>query len=605
MMTTKKRRRLRGHLLVVAALGMLLTACRPPGAGELRRAEREIQSGQFTDAIVDLKDATRILADAPLATQAKAWNLLGLACQDGGQLDAASKAYSQAIKLDRNNATVMYNLGCLRCQQTNYLAAIDYLTTYLTFRPKDVQGYLRMGAALFQYALERPGLERSRLLEAARHEFEAAEKIRVTPEAANALGVLRLQGRSPGAEAVHVAATNFVLALNRDTNFAPAMLNLAIVSQEYLNNPKQALRLYGEYLAENPAPPNAKQVAKVAHDLDVSQRIIITPQPARAPEPAPVPKPLPRPEPPVVKTNAAPSTPIAVTPRPPPEESPPKPQPAIAPPPIQVVTSTPPAQPVVPPPQVQPQPPPESPPPRVSAPPAAAPSPVEAPPVANPSNVVPAPVVTDTNAEPRKSLTQRLNPLRWFSPKPATRPPAIIAPEPPLVPPGSRYAYPPRITPIPGNRVRARDLAADALRARQAGDLAESIHDYNDAIAADPTYYDACYGLAVTALEARDYATALEQLDRAVALREDSAEARYTFAWTLQKRGYTEDAAHELGRLLDQHPENVNGHLLLGKLYAEKLKQPRLAREQYTQVLQLDPANAQSANIRAWLERNP
>jgi hypothetical protein len=45
--------------------------------------------------------------------------------------------------------------------------------------------------------------------------------------------------------------------------------------------------------------------------------------------------------------------------------------------------------------------------------------------------------------------------------------------------------------------------------------------------------------------------------------------------------------------------------LLLGSLYAEKLVEPKLAREQFTQTLELDPTNAQAESIRAWLKLNP
>jgi S1-C subfamily serine protease/TPR repeat protein len=178
-----------------------------------------------------------------------------------------------------------------------------------------------------------------------------------------------------------------------------------------------------------------------------------------------------------------------------------------------------------------------------------------------------------------------------------------VAADPPPVAPGTRYEYPFTVTSIPGDRTKAKQLLAEAVRARQAGDFTQSIRAYQDAIAADPTFYDASYGLGLAALNARDYATALEALHRALALQEDSAEARYAFAWTLQKRGYNEDAVHELGKLVTQHPNEARAHLLLGNLYAEKLGQPKLAREQFTLALELDPANAQAANIRAWLQQ--
>lgn len=197
--------------------------------------------------------------------------------------------------------------------------------------------------------------------------------------------------------------------------------------------------------------------------------------------------------------------------------------------------------------------------------------------------------------------------MHWFSgkPRPSGEVSTASEEEPPQVPPGARFEYPPPVTPIPGDRAQAKRLEAEAVRARQTGDLTQSIRAYKDARAADPTFYDASLGLGLAAIEARDYATALEALDRALALKEDSAEARYAFAWTLARRGYTEDAVHELGKLLSQHPDDVRGHLLLGNLYAGKLGQQKLAREQYTQALELDPNNSQAANVRAWLQRNP
>jgi tetratricopeptide (TPR) repeat protein len=724
------------QFVVVAAVGTLLTACGPPGARELQEGEQDIKQGQFAEAIVVLRDATRILSEAPLTEQAKAWNLLGLACQDSGQLDTASKAYLQALKLDRNNAATDYNLGCLRSQQADYPAATNYLTTYITLRPKDVQGYLRRGTAYFHYALDPSSRDQRRLLEKARLDFETSDKIEATAEAFNDLGVLRLQSRAPGGEAIRAAETYFEFALKRDPNFAPALLNLATIqSQQYLNNPRKALQLYQAYLAISPPPPHVEEVTKLAHDLDLNMRIIITP--TTAPTRVPSPKPAQRSASPPARVNVAPTNPVAAMPRPPPAQAPPiqavNPTPAPAPtpavpipqvlrptlPPAKVNVAptntviattpktpsaeTPPAKAVVPtsapaptqvaaaPPAPRPTPPPakvsvaptnaviatpktppaEAPPaqavvptpapaptqvaatppgPRLTPPPAkvnVAPTntvvvatpktpPAEVPPaqadnpkpvlVSSPvtttvqtplesstspktSNAVPEPVVTDTNATPRKTIIQRLNPLRLFSGKTRTREESAasstaIAPEPPPVPPGSRFEYPPPVTFIPGNRAQAKRLVAEAVRARQSEDWTECIRAYKEAVAADPTFYEACRGLGLAAIDVRDYAVALKELHHALALQEDSAEARYTFAWALQRRGYTEDAVHELGKLLEQHPNDVRSHLMLGSLYAEKLKQPKLAREQYTQALELDPNNAQAANVRAWLRGN-
>jgi tetratricopeptide (TPR) repeat protein len=159
------------------------------------------------------------------------------------------------------------------------------------------------------------------------------------------------------------------------------------------------------------------------------------------------------------------------------------------------------------------------------------------------------------------------------------------------------------VTLIPGDRARSKSLVAEAIRARQARHFAESIRDFQDAIETDPTFFDASLQFGLNSIQDRDYATALESLHRALTLQGDSTEARYAFAWTLQKRGYFEDAVRELDKLIGQHPEDVRAHLLLGNLYADKLREPKLAREHYMQALTLDPTNAQATNIRAWLQQ--
>jgi tetratricopeptide (TPR) repeat protein len=608
MMTTKKLHRSPYHLVVVAAVATFLTACGPPGARQLKRGERDIQAGNSGDAILELEDAVRILGNAPHPVQAKAWNLLGIACQDAGRPDDAAKAYMMALKLDPNNPAMDYNLGCLQIQRTNFPGAINYLTSYSTLRPADVQGYLRLGTARFHSALEqRNAAERNRLLELARRDFQNADKVELSAESANSVGMIELQHRPASIESIRAAAKEFTVALQRDSHYGPALLNLAILSQQYLNQPAQALKLYRQYLTLNPPPPHATEVEKLAQDLDMKQRIIITPgaAPSRAPTTSQAPPPG--------KMAIVPSTPAPVTQKPPPADSrsgqaaapipaPARfsaaPQPAQVPPPAQVPASgeaaPPPA--TVPPAGTVPE---QA---HVSTSNSAAHPANETPSSANASESAPEPVVPDTASPHRKTITQRLNPLNWFSSKSKN---SGTAAEPPPLPAGSRFEYPPAVTPIPGDRARAKRLVAEAIQAKQAGDGTESIRIYKEAETADPTFYDASYGLGLAELNARDYPTALEALHRALELQEDSAEARYAFAWALQRRGYTEDAVHELSKLVEQHPNEARGHLLLGNLYAEKLHQPKLAREQFLLTLELDPNNAQAETIRDWLKKNP
>jgi len=216
-------------------------------------------------------------------------------------------------------------------------------------------------------------------------------------------------------------------------------------------------------------------------------------------------------------------------------------------------------------------------------------------------------VVPPQSVPAQTTLAHKINPLHWFTGASGTAEPGAggtAEAEMPVAPKGARYKYPLPVTPIPGDREQARRWTEEGARARQQGSLSQALRDYREAVQTDPTYYEANEALGLAALDGRDYETALESLNRALALRGDSAEARYAFAWTLQKRGYYEDAAKELEKLLAAHPEEVRGHLLLGNLYAEKFRQPKLARAQYAKALELDPQNAQAAAIRAWLGEN-
>ena len=110
---------------------------------------------------------------------------------------------------------------------------------------------------------------------------------------------------------------------------------------------------------------------------------------------------------------------------------------------------------------------------------------------------------------------------------------------------------------------------------------------------------------AVTSCFAQDYPAALDALHQAVLIQEDSADARYAFAWAADKKHYYQDAASELETMLSQHPKEVRGHLLLGNIYARELDRPKQARQHYMAVLGLDPNNSQAPALRSWLHDNP
>lgn len=152
----------------------------------------------------------------------------------------------------------------------------------------------------------------------------------------------------------------------------------------------------------------------------------------------------------------------------------------------------------------------------------------------------------------------------------------------------------------------AQQLTSQGHLAEHQGNRAEAVRDYQEAVKADPTYFEAGLALGLAAVDAKDYPGALDALGQALTVDANSADARYAFAWVLGKRGYYQDAANELGKLLSVHPQEVRAHLLLGNFYADNLDQQKLAREQYLKALELiDPQSAQAAVLRAWLDQHP
>jgi tetratricopeptide (TPR) repeat protein len=578
MLTIKKRSFALRVLAVISAAA--LTGCGPPGPRDLRKGERLIQSGEFAAALPVLDEGVQLLRDAPGNVQATAWNLVGLAQHGSGHPEEAARAYLEALKLDRNLWAADYNLGCLRLEQTNFLEAIDYLTTYTTSCPKDINGFLLLGRARLKLAMDRAGSEKARQmqLESARWDFDSAEKIRGTAEACNDLGLIDLmQRRTPGSDPLKASIASFRLALQDEPHYPPALLNLAIVLQRYANDPHEALQTYREYLDLKPAMPDAGEVEKVARQLDTELRISITP---------------PKAEHPVAPTNSSVSRqpPVVVE----------NPLPKPAPPPI--VKAAPKEKPVV---LAQVSPPPANPSPQTPVETSTAPVIQTNPPesAVNPStNAATTTPEVAPPEEKRSTLVQKLNPLNWFGKSKKTDASETATGEAAVV---ERYSYPLYVTPIPGDRKLAEKLTGEGRQAEHQSNRTEAMWDYQEAIKADPTYFEAGLALGLAEIDAKDYPAALSALGQALTLRATSADARYAFAWVLGRQGYYQDAADELDKLLSAHPQELRGHLLLGNYYADNLAQPKLAREHYLRALELiDPQSAQAGVIRTWLEQH-
>jgi len=574
----------------LALLLALLAGCMPPGPRALRDGKRLMEEGKYPQAIEELKAATRLLG----GTNALAWNYLGLAYHHAGELGDAERAYQRALALNHDLSEARFNLGCVWLAQNKLEAAKAEFTACTLRRPNGVEGFLKLGSVEL------------RLREPSAAEKTFSDALRLSPhdpEAWNGLGLARLP-RGRAAE----AAQCFEAALKQQPDYRPALLNLAIVSQEYLKDRQLALTTYRQYLALKPPPPNAEALAATVRQLEQE---LAPPKPvvtnvtrvASAPRPEPAaatPKPAP----------VHPARPVAT--------NVPKAAPAPAPAPASAPTSSPEvvqvaAEPALKPAQDTPTPPETTP---ASA----------AEPGATTSS---APASAAGPKTAKRGFFQRINPMNLFrsGERPAERPKTLDltagssagAASPPTASaddtatspapasaggPGARYAYRSPAQPVAGNRADAERLFAQGVQAYQDHRLAEAMQSYRLAIRADPTLFEAHYNLGLAAAQAGDLPAALAAYEDALAARPTSLDARYNFALVLEQANHPVDAARQLEQVLAVYPNYARAHLALGNLYVQ-FGQPAKARQHYLRVLEADPHNPQAGAIRYWLAAHP
>jgi Tfp pilus assembly protein PilF len=210
----------------------------------------------------------------------------------------------------------------------------------------------------------------------------------------------------------------------------------------------------------------------------------------------------------------------------------------------------------------------------------------------------------------RRGLLSRLNPFGGKPKNSTTAPPseqtalASARPGASRAEPG-RYAYLSPQAPTAGDRTESEKIFKRGLKAQKSGNRPQAIAEYQAAVKTDPANYDAYYNLGLAALDEGEVSLSLWAYEIALALKPGAEDARNNFALALKVGGYWRDAAEQLQKLLDENPSEVRAHLSLANLYAQQLEQPRLAREHYQRVLELNPRHPEGARIRYWLTSNP
>lgn len=544
---------------------LILAGCSDPGSRALLKGEKLMQQGRYAQAAAQLETATRLLPRS-----AQAWNHFGLALHYQRQFPQAQQAYRQALAIDHNLASARFNLGLLFFEHNDFMAASDQLTSYTLLHPRSLEGWLKLGSAQLQ----------TRRYDAAERSFRAALEINPgSCEALNGLGNVQFYRRR-----TQDALNYFNRALTINSNYAPAVLNAAIVAHQSLNNRQQALQGYRNYLAINQNPPNGDAVAAAASQLERE----LAPPPAVVAVKTNPPPPAPRPAPPPAATSASPilvQRPAAV--------------PTVASKPVSTQLAALPNR-------------------NTQAPPRTAPTQPEIEVTRLPDDLVIRPVQdigphkapsnlleqAGTGATPvppadggqradKRGLLARLNPFNGAE-KVTARGGGF---------PRYTYLSPPK--PTAGNRKEAEKHFAAAVTAQRGGQLKTAVAGYKKAVEADPAYFEAHYNRGLAAYQLGNWQESLRSYEYALALRPDSLDARYNFALALKAANHADESAQQLNQILRSHPDESRAHFTLGSLYAYKYNRPDLARQHFTKVLQSDPQYAQASEIRFWLARNP
>jgi len=171
--------------LSALAVALLLSGCTPAGTRALWNGKKSMDRGDLAEALTQFKTATTLLA-----TNATAWNYLGVALQRAGRADEAATAYQTALRLDRGLIEAHFNLGGLALEQNQPETARSELTAYTLRRPNDPDGWLKLGFAQLKAGGNILSAERS---------FSAVLSLKAgEAEAYNGLGVASRPAIAPG-----------------------------------------------------------------------------------------------------------------------------------------------------------------------------------------------------------------------------------------------------------------------------------------------------------------------------------------------------------------------------------------------------------------------
>lgn len=586
-----------GILLTLLAF-LMLSGCTPPWADAMFKGKTQLEKGAFKEAIISFKQATRQKPEL-----ARAWNYLGLAYHKDGQYTEAREAYNKAYNIDNNLAEAVYNLGCLRLETRVYDDAINWFKTYQMLRPQSA-------AAMPYQALAHLSLNE---LDEAQAIYDLILRQKPNnPKAYNGMGLIQHRKGN-----YRKAYNYFHTALERDAEYTPAMWNQGMIAHHpTLQRPDLAvskLRRFTYKAPDSPLVPIAKSIAE-----DLESRFFKKPEPVveevlnekpdesgekttqeLTTQKAEVST---TPDSNIAQTTESIKTPATDSNQDPEQTTPKKETQPVTPnikePPIAQAETEKPTQPEVK--ETAPVKPQE----RVTV------ATIQQP-IAQTNRVVKTEIPTEEKSTPSiivdipKSTRESSDTIVQVE-----RPTIVLPSEPGVTPlPQGRTFKPYRYllpgAPLAGNRQAAAPLFDRANRALKRSDYNEAVTQYERAISADPSFFEAYFNLGLAALSGGSPDKALHAYEYALAIDPQHRDSRYNLALGLIQKDHLRDAARELETLLKADPSDRPVLMRLGELYSGPLQRPVRTREVYQQLLKAGPTPGEVSSARSWLRSNP
>ncbi len=228
------------ELFPLSFLLVLLCSCGKPPMAEFREGEKLLAQGKYVEAAQSLERAAQALD-----SNVDAWNKFGLALQYQNKLLEAQSAYQKALKIDSTFPDTYYNLGNLFLDMNELEDAIKHLQNF-TFMVQEPHGYLALAIAQ----------RKNNQINEALMSLKAAEALdKEDLKIKHEMALAYYEDNKPD-----VAMRYLSEIMESDSNFAPAVLTMAIISQNITTNITTTIDYYQKYLALNPPQDKADQV---------------------------------------------------------------------------------------------------------------------------------------------------------------------------------------------------------------------------------------------------------------------------------------------------------------------------------------------------------